>query len=333
MNLRSLLSESKSPLILGHQNADPDAVCSMIAFSKLFKFINPDGNPILMADDLSRLSQQVIESFAPDSHILEPSIVDYDLAVLMDTNSRFQLGLIYQEFLQNPDRTVVIDHHEYNPETETLSKHLFVRTDRYSTCEMMVPIFEELEAPLDPMIANLLLTGMIFDTRRFFFADLNTLQTVTKLIESGADYERCVRSLQVRPDRSERIARLKAAGRVRVFLIGYWIIAVSKIRSFEASVCRGLIDMGADVAIVGGKPSKSAIRISSRSTREFSEKTKISLGKDVMEPLGSLIEGEGGGHVNAAGANGKKNLDEAISKSVELIRHLVENISSSSIES
>ncbi|TFG96614.1 bifunctional oligoribonuclease/PAP phosphatase NrnA, partial [Candidatus Thorarchaeota archaeon] len=63
MNLRKILSTSMKPLIMGHQNADPDAVCSMIAFSRLYKSINPEGTSTLMADDLSRLSKQVLEIF------------------------------------------------------------------------------------------------------------------------------------------------------------------------------------------------------------------------------------------------------------------------------
>ena len=66
MNLRKLLSNSMKPLIMGHQNADPDAVCSMIAFSRLYKEINPEGTFTLMADDLSRLSKQVLDVFEPN---------------------------------------------------------------------------------------------------------------------------------------------------------------------------------------------------------------------------------------------------------------------------
>ena len=188
-------------------------------------------------------------------------------------------------------------------------------------------MFEELDQPIDSDTANLLLTGMLFDTRRFFYADSNTLTAAIRLIAAGADYDECVRSLLIRPDRSERIARLKAAGRVKVHLVGDWIVAVSKINAFEASACRGLIELGADVSIVGGIPKKDTVRLSSRSTRAFSENTGINLGTDVMVHIGALIDGEGGGHANAAGANGKKNLEEALEKSLEIIRDKVEGAS------
>ena len=144
-------------------------------------------------------------------------------------------------------------------------------------------------------------------------------------LESGADYDACIRSLIIKADRSERIARLKAASRISVHTIGDWVIATAKIGAYEASACRGIIDLGADVAIVGGKPSKDVVRISVRSTQEFYKETGINLGKDIMEPLGDLIDGKGGGHPNAAGANGTRNRKQALEKSVELIRKILED--------
>ena len=324
VSLEHLLKESKNPLILGHQNADPDAVCSMIAFARLYRTLNPGGTPQLAAEDISRLSTQVLKIFQPKMKISGTPESDHDLLILLDTNSRFQLGDTLQHIPENPSKTIVIDHHERNPEIDLIAKHQILHDDKSSTCEIMANIYSDLGVQIDASTANLLLTGMIFDTRRFFYADLETLSTAMNLIEAGADYEKCVRSLLIKPDRSERIARLKAATRVKVHLIGDWIVATSKINAFEASACRGLIELGADVAIVAGNPSKDVVRFSSRSTRNFFEKTGVSLGSDVMEPIGRLIEGEGGGHANAAGANGKKNLDKAIVHSVELIRRAVE---------
>ncbi|MGY5860545.1 MAG: DHH family phosphoesterase [Candidatus Thorarchaeota archaeon] len=333
MNLRELLSNSMKPLIMGHQNADPDAVCSMIAFSRLYKKINPAGTFTLMADDLSRLSKQVLNVFEIKDEILEQPGTDYDLIILLDTNSRLQLGTDFQDIPSNPEKTVVIDHHEPNPEVATIAEHRIVRSERFSTCEILVEIFEDMEIAIDSDIANLLFTGILFDTRRFFYTDLQTFQIGIKLLNSGADYEKCVKSLQIRPNRSERIARLKAASKVRVHLFGQWVVATSTINAFEASACRGLIEMGADVAIIGGRPGKEKVRLSSRSNREFSDTTNINLGTDVMEPLGVIINGKGGGHANAAGANGTKDLNLALDKAVDLIRIAIEKQTNSTKES
>ena len=313
-----------NPLIMGHQNADPDAVCSMVAFAKLYKSLNPSGIVTMMADDISRLSKQVLESLGFDDEILEEPSSNYDLVILMDTNSALQLGTDFQDIPTDPRKTIIIDHHEPNPEVELLAEHRIIRSDRFSTCEILIDIFKEMEVEIESEIANLLLTGIIFDTRRFFYTDLHTLQTCIKLVNAGADYEKCVTSLQIRPDRSERIARLKAASKTKVHLLGDWIIATSTINAFEASACRALIEIGADVVIIGGHPTKNKVRLSSRSTREFYDSTGINLGTDVMEPLGTIIDGKGGGHANAAGANGTRNLNAALDKAIDLIHAAIE---------
>ncbi len=112
---------------------------------------------------------------------------------------------------------------------------------------------------------------------------------------------------------------------MKYHLVGDWIVEISKINAFEASSCRGVIDLGADVAIVGGTPRKDTVRLSSRSTRSFFENTSINLGTHIMNPIGAIIDGKGGGHANAAGANGKRNLDKALDKSLEIIRGAIES--------
>jgi len=323
MNLISLLKSSFHPVILGHRNADPDAVCAMIAVADICRKLNPKSIPKFACDDVSRLSMQVLDRFTPSVEILETIEDDHDLVILVDTNSLLQLGPSLKDVVVNPERTLVIDHHEPNPELDGIAKHAVVRSDRYSACEIIAGLYDEVGLDIEADTANLLLTGMLFDTRRFLYADADTLIAAAKLVHNGADYQACMSSLTIKPSRSERIARLKAAGRLQVHNIDNWIIVTSRIKAFEASACRGLIGLGADVAIVSGSPSKGEVRLSSRSTTEFYEKTGVNLGSDVMEPLGNLIEGKGGGHPNAAGANGRILGDKAASRAVQLIRDAI----------
>ncbi|MGD2073160.1 MAG: DHH family phosphoesterase, partial [Candidatus Thorarchaeota archaeon] len=323
MNIIPLLESSSHLLILGHQNADPDAVCAMAAFKFLYNSINPKGTAILSCNDVSSLGEQVLSTLAPDVQITENITCDYDLIALLDTNRKHQLGPSLEDIPFTPSRTLVIDHHEHNPSIHEIAEHTIINPDKSSTCEIMFKIIHDLEIPLDEQTANLLLAGILFDTRRFFYADQNTLSIALKLIQAGANYQICVNSLITKPNRSERIARLKAASRLKIHDLDGWIIVTSKIGAFEASACRSMISLGADVAIVGGRPSNKTVRISSRSTKEFHFKTGVSLGKDVMEIIGKIIDGEGGGHSNAAGANGKKNLEKALKQSVDIIRDAI----------
>lgn len=323
MSIKPLLEGADSVLIIGHQNADPDAVASVIAFSELYKNVNPAGTSVLACTDVSKLSQQVIDTFAPEIEIFKEPDTEPDLVVLLDTNSREQVNGVLMNYLNNPSKTLVIDHHEPNPAIDELASHVIQEPDSSSTCELLVGIFYEMEIEPSKMAANLLLAGLLFDTRRFFYTDKKTLLAAIDLIEAGANYEACVSSLIIRPERSERIARLKAAQRTKIHKIDEWVLATSIIGAFEASSCRGLISLGADVAIVAGKQATDSVRLSSRSTKEFYNKTGVNLASDVMEPVGQIIGGKGGGHPNAAGANGTGPLKKALNKSVELIKKAI----------
>jgi hypothetical protein len=120
-------------------------------------------------------------------------------------------------------------------------------------------------------------------------------------------------------DLSERLARLKAVGRAKIHRIGEWVVAMSEISAFQASAARALLDVGADVAIVGGVKD-GELRISLRSTQVFFEKTGLHLGRDIAAAIGSEIEGAGGGHGMSAGVNGKGDLEACLGKSLWLIR-------------
>jgi nanoRNase/pAp phosphatase (c-di-AMP/oligoRNAs hydrolase) len=304
----------------------------MIAFSNLYQKLNPTGKAVLACDDVSRLAKQVIAVFDSSIEIQEKVDDDYPFVVLLDTNSRFQLGVGMENVCLAPSATLVIDHHEPNPDIASIAAHVIEDNGRFSTCEIVYELYEQNQVAISEKIANLLLVGMLFDTRRFLYADRRTLSVALKLLDAGADYEKCLNSLKIQQDRSERIARLKAAGRLEIHLVKEWVVVTAKVGAFEASACRGLLDLGADVAIVGGQPSKDVVRLSSRSTYRFHSETAINLGRDVMEHLGETIDGEGGGHPNAAGANGKRNRTKALEQAVELLRDAISKIEVSDTE-
>ncbi|MEM2897577.1 MAG: DHH family phosphoesterase, partial [Candidatus Bathyarchaeia archaeon] len=116
----------------------------------------------------------------------------------------------------------------------------------------------------------------------------------------------------------EKIARLKAAQRMQMWRLKDWLIVTSEVGSYHASVARALTMLGADVAIVGSG-NKEGIKLSLRSSKEFFEKTKVHLGRDIAIPVGNFVNGMGGGHALAAGINGSGKIEVAIKKCVELL--------------
>jgi nanoRNase/pAp phosphatase (c-di-AMP/oligoRNAs hydrolase) len=79
------------------------------------------------------------------------------------------------------------------------------------------------------------------------------------------------------------------------------------------------MNLGADVALVY-RNRKDEIRFSTRASAEVIKKTNLNLAKDVMEKIGPIMEGEGGGHEGAAGCSGKTNLEAGLQRALELLK-------------
>ena len=74
-------------LLLCHQNADPDALCSAFVFSKLLKRINPNSNiEIASPESISKLSE-ALSDFLPIHVTTDNPDFSADLIVMLDTNT------------------------------------------------------------------------------------------------------------------------------------------------------------------------------------------------------------------------------------------------------
>jgi nanoRNase/pAp phosphatase (c-di-AMP/oligoRNAs hydrolase) len=152
------------------------------------------------------------------------------------------------------------------------------------------------------------------------------------LIKAGADPEKALASTRSEMEDSERIARVKSAQRLRLERINQWLIATSDVGSYHASAARGLIALGAHMAIVAGKRNDD-LTVSLRCTREFVEQSGMHLGADVANVIGQKMGGMGGGHATAAGANVKGEVSEALKLATSLVREFLAKSSKSNTSS
>ena len=217
------------------------------------------------------------------------------------TDKSIYLGNIsLSDFISQKKPIIVIDHHEKIEQAEEIA-HSIINAET-STAEMIGKIYEKLEIALEPEIATSLLTGILFDTRRFIYRTASTFNTVQFLIHSGGNYDEALSILQKEPSKSEKIARLKGVTRTLIHKEGADIYALTHVSSYESSVARALIGLGASFAVVLAVPSDNEYRISMRCTKTFAERNKISLGT-LANVISANFEGSGGGHQTAAGIN------------------------------
>jgi phosphoesterase RecJ-like protein len=304
-------------LLLCHQNADPDALSSAFAFQGLLKRLVPNiVVEIGAGQGISKLSKHLL-NYIPMVVNLKPSVENAEVIVLLDTNTVQQLGELSESVLESSAPIVVVDHHAPHPETIEKAKLAITKEDSSSTCEVVFNFFKQ--ANLKPNVdeAKALFLGIAFDTRHFVLANSSTLKTISELCELGVNPQETLTMLSLPMDFSERIARIKSCKRAKLLKHNDWIIAFSHVSSYQASVARALVDLGAHAAAVAGKRDDS-VDVSFRCTREFNKETGIHLGRDIAKPLGESLKGMGGGHAAAAGANGIGTVEEGLKRCKQL---------------
>ncbi len=313
------VTHARLVVLLCHHNADPDAICSAYAFSSLLRQSIPQIDvEIGAAHGISRLSRHVL------NHLLievttQPSVEKADLIILIDTNTIQQLDDLAQKVMVSKAPIIVVDHHACHPETEQLVKISITDEAASSTCEIIYNFYEQAGIEPGTNEARALLLGVAFDTRHFVLASSATLKNVAKLIDVGVNVQETLPLLSLPMDVSERVARLKASKRTKLFKIGDWMIALSRVSAYQASAARALVELGAHVAAVAGEKDGN-LEISMRSSQEFYKKTDIHLGKDIARQLGECLHGMGGGHATAAGVNGQGDVETALRHFLRLLK-------------
>ena len=122
---------------------------------------------------------------------------------------------------------------------------------------------------------------------------------------------------------SQRIAHLKGAQRLKFEQINKYLVASTMLSSYEASMCKFLINLGADIAFVGAQRDDH-VRISGRATNELVN-SGLHLGEFFKE-ISNELACEGGGHDGAAGLNGIGDVEMILNACMNKIAHILRSI-------
>lgn len=294
----------KEGLIIIHHNADPDAVGSAIALARGLAQSNLKCDIIAPAG-ISRQSKKILEKFPYP--ILE-KIDDYPkLIFILDTSSPEQLGNID---LPENSKIVVIDHH--TPGKLSQIAHLkIIDPSAHSTAVLVYNLLISAGIRITAEIAFFIMIAIVTDSDYFRLVEKRDLIILSQIIDQ-VNMDDVFASISSRIKYDEKIARIIAVQRARIYTINNKIIMFSKIGSFESSIAKFLMTSFADIAVVENISDKE-VRISARARKYLKGTVDLSL---MMKGIGKDIGGNGGGHSLAASANGStpKNIQLAKNK-------------------
>ncbi|MEM4678846.1 MAG: bifunctional oligoribonuclease/PAP phosphatase NrnA, partial [Candidatus Jordarchaeales archaeon] len=317
--LRKFLKKKRGAkvAVICHQNADPDTLCSAYALKDLVSAIGYRVELSTLADEVSSVTANIAKTLNIEYSTECNDLDGYDAFIVVDAGVPEQLGKFCNAPFIKP--TLLIDHH--TTKTTRPFSAFIIDSEAAATAEIVARLFEAAKKRPSKKVSTALLVGILYDSRNFYIATAKTLRAAAFLLESGADYTLAQEILKGTMDKPEKMARLKAAKRAELIEIDGWIIAFTHVGSYEASAGRGLIELGADVAIVGSE-REGETRVSGRAAKKFFEKTGIHLG-ELMKEVESRIGGSGGGHSLAAGFDGEIPLDEIFKEIKEVLREKI----------
>jgi len=300
-------------VILLHGNADPDALASAFAVKSSFSQI-----VIGVPGGLDRVSKVLAKVL--DVETVENVHLNAGRYLILDTSGPEQLNANVD--LSN---AVVIDHHTRNSKWE--KARLYHCDDAKSSCsEIIYELLKRSGKKISKNVALALMFGILTDSGYFKFAKPSTLSTFAELMSLyGTQMDEVMGLADLDTDISERISQLKGAQRLKYWKIGNFIVASSQGSAFEASVCKSLISLGADVAFVGSQRGEQ-FRISARATQAIARKG-LHLGR-LLGAVGSETTNGGGGHPGAAGITGVGDVEAILNICVDNTIKVLNRISS-----
>lgn len=296
-------------VVLLHGNADPDALGSAYAIQRAF----PDV-VIAAPGGLDRVSKVIAAKLGTEVREAV-DLSEFDLVVAVDSSSREQLGV---PGLGKVD--VVIDHHA--PSGDWNGAMHLVDESRRSCAELVHELLVEAGHRPDRATALALAAGMLTDSGHFRYANPAMLSSMAALMrEAGIGMDEVLDLTDLPPDVSERVSQLKGVQRLRFERIGDGIAALSLGSAHESSVCKAILNVGADIAFVGSQRDER-FRISARARQDMVRKG-LHLGK-LLDDVGGETQNSGGGHAGAAGLTGVGDVEAVLniclSKALDFLR-------------
>ncbi len=307
--------------ILCHRAPDVDTAGSAIALAAALEGM---GKKVVIHADLP-IRDQVKHFMSVLGRSFDKPDYDADCIVVVDTNSPTLVDL--ESVKRAPGRKVIIDHHALKPGIADAFDEMIIDEVAVSATQIVYHLLKEWGIKLDRQMALAIASGMVTDSAGFSIATTSFFRDLAAILEEGGlEFEEILDSISVPRDRSEKIARLKGAQRLEFVREGDYIISVSRVSSFESSVAKSLLYLGADVSFVGAAKD-GEVRISSRASRDAVKKG-IHLGRDILPGVMPLIKGDAGGHAGAAGANGvdASHLDEALELCLQRTREFLKSL-------
>ena len=293
--LKEFMSTKERVVVMGHKITDVDALGAAIGIYRAGKTL---GKPV-----------HIVVMFIDRNQAID-LVDDNTVVVVVDTNKPSYTEC--EDLLYLTKTIVVLDHHRRGNEVIQNAVLSYVEPYASSTCEMVAEILQYFsdDLRLRNIEADCLYAGIMIDTNNFITrAGVRTFEAAAFLRRSGADMTRVRKMLRDNIDSYK--ARAEAVRTAEIYR-GCFAIAQCPSKGLESPTVVGAQAANELLNIAGVKASfvltsyNKEVYVSARAIDEVNVQV-------MMEKLG------GGGHINIAGAQVRRPMDEVEDMIKEII--------------
>ena len=170
-------------MLFRHVRNDGDCVGATKGLKEIIKLTWPEKEVYLIDEDTAKY----LEFLGPEDEPVADELYADALGIVLDTASEARISNKKYALCKE---LIKIDHHIA---LENYGDYIWVEEERSSACEMVVDFYNTFrdELKIDSQAATYLYTGMVTDSGRFKYSDVNgdTLRNAAILLDVGVDTE------------------------------------------------------------------------------------------------------------------------------------------------
>jgi len=300
--LHTLCQQARTILLTGPVFPDGDSIGACLALRTAIQQISNANVDITGKITFRYQWMSGISDFKEDKDLLE----HYDLAIVLD-GDRYRLPPLVERAYNNANHCALIDHHASTDSSVYSLALLDVHSA--STCQMILTILDRWKLELTKEIAEMIYTGLIFDTGGFRHPNTTVAvhNIAARLLATGIDHSTIFSTVLVERKSSglqllaDTIANHKYLANGEIILASIDLATMNRLKCTQGDI-EGIIDMlvftqGVELACLCIERSEQQVKLSLRSRKTVNVAT-----------LAKKIHADGGGHIRAAGAIVPENL-------------------------
>ena len=311
----NFIENTDNLLITCHQNADGDALASVLATAYLLEYWEKSYQIIIHDDSIDHKYHflwgiEKIKSYDPD---IEAKI---EAAIVLDVPNIERIGKP-AVLLPGKNNCIKIDHHPIEEEFADLS---IVDPAASSTSQIIFDIIEESSIPLSPDLAQIIFTGIMYDTGRFSFSNTRKRDFEIAAILSEYDVKPSLIANQLFFNNSFESMKILgyALKYLQVFLGGNLSIIFLPYKVMKGNTQAEVEELANYSVAIRGVEVGLFIR---EIEPEFYKVSLRSKGRVNVNTIAKLFGG--GGHDHAAGARYKGSFEELKNKMIREVGKLL----------